>query len=128
VTPLASQGTWKFIAAALLRYLNIQHSFVHDLESFFYVLLYLGILYLPSTWVEAQRSNFLDCIMNSRRFGERGVGGMGKWCFMHALGGMDYLAFTSNDPLTKLVFDFKKMLATWYTKKTILPSFVSTIM
>jgi len=112
----ASQGTWNFIAADLLDNPQTEHSFVHDLESFFYVLLYLSVLYLPTGWDEGERSDFLNTIMDIRHFGKDGKGGTGKYFFMTSTS-MKRLAFTSNDPFTKLVYGFKDILTKWYNAK-----------
>ncbi|SRR5260221_6989908 len=122
---LASQGTWNFIATELLENPRIEHSFVHNLESFFYVLLYLSILYLPTTWDEGQCSDFLNSIIDIKHFGKHSKGGVGEKNFITSLAGMKKLAFTSNDPLKKLVYSFKDMLMDWYQAEITMPSFMS---
>ena len=126
---LASQGTWDFIAADLLNNDRLQHSFVHDLESFFYVLLYLSLTYLPTDWDRGRQSSVLNTILDPRRFGETGSGAYGKLLFMKgSVSALDELTFASNEPLTKLVEGLMKVLSERYRDgryKTSMPSFVS---
>jgi hypothetical protein len=114
VTP-ASQGTWDYIAADLLDDPGHQHSFVHDLESFFYVLLYLGLVHLRTDWDQGRQSCFMNTVIDRRRFGDSGKGGFGKLLFMvGSVRALNGLTFTSNEPLTKLVTRLKQVLSVRY--------------
>jgi len=110
-----SQGTWDFIAADLLHDPKLKHSFVHDLESFFYVLLHLCVLYLPTDWDATRRTGFLNSIADRRRFG-KGGGTLTKWYFMNASTAvaLDKINFLHNKPLTDLVYKLKKVLSKRY--------------
>lgn len=126
----ASQGTWGFIAADLIHYPTTEHSFIHDLESFFYVLLYLCMLYLDTPWEAGKRSAFLDIILSPRRYGNEGYSSMAKHFFMgvQGLAAWQGLTFTSNTPLTDLLYNLKAALSKRYTteqKNTGVPSFMS---
>ena len=39
------QGTWQFMSAALVQDKNAPHTFVDDLESFLYVILWVSLMY-----------------------------------------------------------------------------------
>ncbi|KAF8271223.1 hypothetical protein EI94DRAFT_1497197, partial [Lactarius quietus] len=41
-------GTWQFMTAALIKEANITHTFVHDLESAFWVVLWMALSYMRS--------------------------------------------------------------------------------
>ena len=126
---LASQGAWKFIAADLIHDSATEHSFVHGLESFFYVLLYLCILYLPSTWNQDQRSDFVNTLLGPRSY--EGSHALGKSDFMSNSDPWLGLAFTSNVRLTRLIYRLKEALSKRYIdrsdpeKAIRVPSFMS---
>ncbi|KAI9436787.1 hypothetical protein BJY52DRAFT_1130340, partial [Lactarius psammicola] len=42
-------GTWQFMAADLVQRSSIPHTFIHNLESAFWVMLWVVILYMPSS-------------------------------------------------------------------------------
>ncbi|KAN0114005.1 hypothetical protein V8E52_007154, partial [Russula decolorans] len=44
-----NQGTWQFMAADLIKDPTISQTFVHDLESAFYVMFWLSLKYLPNS-------------------------------------------------------------------------------
>lgn len=53
------QGTWQFMAANLVESSGIKQTFIHDLESFFWVLLWIALNYAKTTWTIEKRSSFL---------------------------------------------------------------------
>ena len=75
-----SQGTWRFLSAELLLYPQIPHSFIHDIESAYFVLLSIGLEKMPTENQKQFASNILYDIMDARRY-ESG-GGMQKYFFM----------------------------------------------
>ena len=54
------QGTWQFMAAELIENPSIPHIPEHDLESVFWVLLWVTILYIDTPWSSSRRSGILD--------------------------------------------------------------------
>ena len=54
------------MVADLIQRLNIAHTFVHDLESTFWVLLWVTFAYMPNTWSDVDRSSFLRGTMSPR--------------------------------------------------------------
>ncbi|KAF8498044.1 hypothetical protein F5888DRAFT_1567446, partial [Russula emetica] len=42
-------GTWQFMAAELIECPKIRHTFIHDLESFFWVLMWIVVTQVPTT-------------------------------------------------------------------------------
>ena len=113
---LASQVTWKFIAADLIRDSATELSFIHDLESFFYVPLYLCMLCLPSTWNQGQRSDFVNAVLGPRPY--EGSRALGKSYFMSNSDPWLGLAFTSNVPLTRLIYRLKEALSKRYIDRS----------
>lgn len=54
-----NQGTWPFMAADLIADPKIPQTFVHDLESAFYVMFWLSLKYLPSSYDPSKRDSVL---------------------------------------------------------------------
>jgi hypothetical protein len=59
------QGTWQFMAADLMGSSDIPQTFVHDLESFFWVMLWIVKTLVPSSWDPSTRLE-IDAIMNPK--------------------------------------------------------------
>ena len=112
----ASQGTWRFVDADLIRDSATEHSFIHDLESFFHVLLCLCMLYLPSTWNKGERSAFVNTVLGSRPY--EGSRALGKSYFMSSPDPWLSLTFTSNVPLTRLIYRLKQALSMRYIDRS----------
>jgi hypothetical protein len=56
-----NQGTWQFMAADLIKDPTISQTFVHDLESAFYVMFWLSLKYLPNSYAPSKRGSVLSC-------------------------------------------------------------------
>jgi len=54
------QGTWQFMAVELIENPSIPHIPEHDLESVFWVLLWVTILYIDTSWSSSHHSSILD--------------------------------------------------------------------
>src|SRR6266849_1953782 len=74
------QGTWKFMAADLVERSDIPQTFVHDLESFFWVLLWVVLTRVKTSWTEEQVSNFINGTMNPKVYAD--YGGWAKVWFL----------------------------------------------
>ncbi len=60
------QGTWQFMAGDLVQQFNIQHTFAYDLESFFWVLLWIVLTWVPTYYTDAVRSSFIHRMMSPK--------------------------------------------------------------
>jgi hypothetical protein len=59
-----NQGTWQFMAADLIEDPTISQTFVHDLESAFYVMFWLSLKYLPNSYNPSRRGSVLSTVFN----------------------------------------------------------------
>ncbi|KAI9511079.1 hypothetical protein F5148DRAFT_994260 [Russula earlei] len=82
----ACTGTWQFMAADLVCNPAIPQTFVHDLESAFWVLIWNAVLYMETNMNDGLRSSFLKK-MSPEMF--EGTGGTGKSDYM-AKGGLEF--------------------------------------
>jgi hypothetical protein len=55
-----NQGTWQFMAADLIKDPTISQTFVHDLESVFYVMFWLSLKYLPNSYAPSKRGSVCE--------------------------------------------------------------------
>ncbi|KAF8498954.1 hypothetical protein F5888DRAFT_1633507 [Russula emetica] len=60
----AHTGTWQFMAADLIMDPTINHTFIHDLESAFYVIFWLSIKFLSNFWDPQQHANVMKELFN----------------------------------------------------------------
>src|SRR5258708_12558097 len=74
------QGTWQFMAGDLVQQFNIWHTFAHDLESFFWVLLWSVLTWVPTYYTDAVRSSFIHGTMSLKVCS--GSGGSAKINFL----------------------------------------------
>ena len=86
---------------------TICQMFVHNIESAFFLLLWMSIHFVKSSWDEARCSNFINSIFQPQVFG--GSGGSTKVMFMQ-LKGLESLKFTANVPLEMLLCAWQEML------------------
>ncbi|KAI9454523.1 hypothetical protein F5148DRAFT_1288603 [Russula earlei] len=111
--PHTRTGTWQFMAADLIENSSIRQTFVHDLESAFWVMLWVTISHLPSSWEASRRSSFLDNIMNPRVCGNSG--GPGKAAMLRNPLGRLKLGFHQH--LATLLESLRMVLASRYVEK-----------
>ena len=95
------------MAADLVEDPTICQTFVHDIESAFFLLLWMSIGFIKSSWDEARRSNFINSIFQPQVYG--GSGGSTKVMFMQSKG-LESLEFTTNAPLAQLLRAWQEML------------------
>ena len=100
------------MAADLVQHSNIIHTFIHDLESAFWVILWLAFSHMSNLWSTEDRSSFLNETMSPWVYGDSS--GRGK-CFFsrdpHLL--LDF-SITNNTILTNLLLSLKKTLSVRY--------------
>jgi serine/threonine protein kinase len=103
------QGTWQFMAGDLTADPKIQQTFAHDLESFFWVLLWIVLTRVQNGSEDRIRSSFIHGTMNPRIF--KGSGGPNKKLFLTsslALGEVwDGFSLPENEPLFSLLVELK---------------------
>ena len=64
-----NQGTWQFMAADLIANPFTPQTYVHDLESAFYVMFWLSLKYLPSSYSPSKRGMILSTVFNPKPAG-----------------------------------------------------------
>jgi len=74
------QGTWQFMAADLVENPAIPHTPEHNLESVFWVLLWMMLLYMKTSWSIEIHSSTLNSTMSPDVY--QSSGGRGKLDFM----------------------------------------------
>jgi hypothetical protein len=62
------QGTWQFMAADLVESPRATHTFAQDLESFFWVLLWVVLKQVSTTWSDQARTSFLKTTMGPKLY------------------------------------------------------------
>ena len=74
------QGTWPFMAADLVRDPATVHTFEHDLESAFWVLIWMTVRYMETSWDMRVCTSFVNGTMSPDVY--LGSGGMNKINFL----------------------------------------------
>ncbi|KAH9058976.1 hypothetical protein EDB83DRAFT_2520747 [Lactarius deliciosus] len=97
------------MAADLIENPKINQTFIHNIESAFFVLLWMALHYLHSSWDVDGLSSFVDTVFNPQVYGN--MGGLMKLMFMHIDQGLDNLSFTDNFPLTDPLHGLKELLS-----------------
>ncbi|KAI9444414.1 hypothetical protein BJY52DRAFT_1194324 [Lactarius psammicola] len=113
-------GTWQFMAADLVQRSSIPHAFVHDLESVFWVMFWIVISYMPSSWNEADRTSFLQETMSPRVY--HNSGGRSKLFFMQTEDPIPGFSLDQNSILFDLLVSLKKTLAVRHRQLPARPS------
>ncbi|KAH9164639.1 hypothetical protein EDB89DRAFT_1912027 [Lactarius sanguifluus] len=102
-------GTWQFMATDLIKNPEINQTFIHDIESAFFVLLWMALHYLHSSWDVDGLSSFVDTVFNPQVYGN--TGGLTKLMFMRVDQGLNNFSFTNNVPLADLLCGLKELLS-----------------
>ncbi|KAF8500968.1 kinase-like domain-containing protein [Russula emetica] len=120
----ARTGTWQFMAADLIANPKVSQTFIHDLESAFYVMFWLSLKYLPNSYDPLMRGLVLSTVFNQipsdspltrissstnlhplhNRGDDRKVNWMGN------SEDLDVFEVTGNGPLSGLLSSLKRML------------------
>lgn len=96
------QGTWQFMAADLVSNPAIDHTFVHDLESAFYVVFWLAVRFLPNSLDPERRSLVMTDLFSPRTFDN--VGSISKLNWMaRAVANTREFKVTNNPILSGLI-------------------------
>ncbi len=113
------QGTWQFMAADLIRNPTINQTFIHDIESAFFVLLWMATHYVQAELQTDHLSGLVNSVFHPQIF--RGSRAPGKIMFMHGKEELDELVFRDNAPLTRLLRTLKELLAVRHRKQPEAP-------
>ena len=97
------------MAADLVQRSSIPHTFIHDLESAFWVMLWVVILYMPSSWDIGDRLYFLKETMSPRVYDNSG--GRNKLYFMQTEDPISGLELKQNPIILDLLNSLKKTLS-----------------
>ena len=68
------------MSAALVKSKEAPHTFVDNLESIFYVILWLSVMYLANSMLPASHTSFIQSVLDPKQF--EGVGGSSKADFL----------------------------------------------
>jgi hypothetical protein len=96
------------MAADIVASPNVVHTFIHDVESAFWVLVWMTCAYLPISWDVGQRSSFMKETMSPRVF--LNTGGVNKRTFLTAESVFDSITVIENDIFTSLLCYLKGVL------------------
>jgi Fungal protein kinase len=66
------QGTWQFMAADLVESSEIPQTLEHDLESFFWVILWVVMTRVPTNWTDEARSILINETMSPKVYSHTG--------------------------------------------------------
>lgn len=67
------------MAADLVANPKINHTFIHDLESAYYVVFWLSIRLLPNSWNPSKRGSIINTVFNPSTFGGEVTGSKQDW-------------------------------------------------
>ncbi|KAH9030590.1 hypothetical protein EDB83DRAFT_2229720, partial [Lactarius deliciosus] len=115
-------GTWLFMAVDLVFNSKIKHSFVHDLESAFYVLLWQSAHYLPSEWGETGLAALHVSIGAEVQVDNMDTCKMGFMATSHLLTTLNFLGPSpdTHSPLGELIRSFTNMFRTKYSIRCLI--------
>jgi hypothetical protein len=107
------------MAADLVENPTIPQTFIHDLESTFWVLLWVVLSYMKTSWNDATRSSVLKDTMSPRIYhsSNGATGGRNKMNFLTAPFSLSDLKIDNNKPLLSLLAAMKYCLSARYTPK-----------
>jgi hypothetical protein len=107
------------MAADLIRSPGIPQNFLHDLESAFWVLLWMVLSFMKSSWDDGIRSSFLKGTMSPKVF--HNTGGQDKYHFMQVADPMN-IEIDNNPTLTSFLKSLKEILGVRHRNRPELPS------
>ncbi|KAI0283056.1 hypothetical protein BGY98DRAFT_952758 [Russula aff. rugulosa BPL654] len=87
---------------------DICHTHAHDLESFFWVLIWIVLRRVKTTWDIEKHSSFINGTMSLRVCGTSGGDSKRAWLTSKSV---DNLEIPGNETLTELVLVFKESVA-----------------
>jgi len=140
-----NQGTWQFMAADLITDPEISQTFVHDLESAFYIMFWLSLKYLPSSYDPSKHGLVLykvfnlvpiDSLLGAMRSSinldplhNRGINCSinNKVNWMANSDDLSNFEFTGNPTLSKLLLSLKKVLMHQHLSSNTIDGFMGLL-
>ena len=113
------QGTWQFMAVDLVMNPKVTQTEEHDLESVFWILLWMCLSYMKTIMPPGLRADILNNIMSPRV--HDGSSGMGKANFMASGISLKYLT-APNCPMANLLKALHRLLGKPHQSPQDLPS------
>lgn len=109
------QGTWQFMAGDLVKNPAERQTAVHDVESFFWVLMWIIVRRVGTDWNTEESSSFIVNTMDPRVVGNSGGNVKMNWLVSSV--SLDGFRIPNNKPLLRLVKKWKKLVGKRYVKK-----------
>lgn len=106
------QGTWQFMSAALVQDKNAPHTFVDDLESFLYVILWVSLMYSAHSIPSPDLTAFMQRVLDPDQY--EGTGGHGKADFLQARTFLRSEPFPDRPLLHQLITELAILFAVRY--------------
>jgi len=97
------------MAADIVASPHISHTFIHNVESAFWVLLWMACAYTPTSWDIGHCSSFMKDTISPRVFLD--TGGQNKLFFMQAESALVKFTIINNEPFTTFLWALKTSLA-----------------
>jgi hypothetical protein len=70
---------WQFMAADLIADPKMNHTFIYDLESAYYLVFWLSIKFLPNSWTPNDRVMVMHNLFNPVAFPDKGSSSKKDW-------------------------------------------------
>ena len=103
------------MSAALVKNKTAPHTFIDDLESTFYVIVWLLVMYSPSSMSPGDRTSFIKSVLDPEQF--EGMGGSAKADFLQARTALWELTFADRPTLQPLLIDLATLFSVRYEKE-----------
>lgn len=112
LTLTGMQGTWQFLSAALIKSKTAPHTFIDDLESIFYVILWLSLFYSVHSMSSGQLTAFIRTVLDPEEY--EGTGGSGKINFLLSRSDLRSLDFQGRPLLQPFLMDLVTLFSVRY--------------
>ena len=103
------------MSAVLVKNKTAPHTFIDDLESTFYVIVWLLVMYSPSSMSPGDRTSFIKSVLDPEQF--EGTGGSAKADFLQARTALRELTFADRPTLQPLLIDLATLFSVRYEKE-----------
>ena len=103
------------MSVALVNNSDAPHTFVDDLESVFYVILWLSVMYSPNSLSPAEHMSFIKSVLDPEQFGS--MGGTAKADFLQECTTLWQLKFDGRPKLQPLLMNLATFLSVRYEDK-----------
>ena len=103
------------MSAALVKNKTAPHTFIDNLELTFYVIVWLLVMYSPSSISPGDCTSFIKSVLDTEQF--EGMGGSVKADFLQAHTALWELTFTNRPTLQPLLIDLATLFSVHYEKE-----------